>query len=332
MCQPSAPVAPSAASVAGAQTASNVDTAKATAELNAVNTSGPNGNVTYTNSDPDGNGIPNYTQTTTLSPAGQALLDSTNTTKQNLANVATDASGRLGGLISAPIDFSAQKDFLTGLTSGALDKTWSQDEATLASTLSNKGIAEGSDAYTRAFSDFRNDKSAAYNAANASNYTTALSSELALHNQPINDILALAGQTGVQSPQINAPAQVGVAGTNVAGIAQQGYQNQVDQYNQGQANLGGLFGTLGNVAKTALPYVLSTSDERVKDEIEYDGGETADGIPTATFRYDWEPEGTMRHGVMAQDVLKKRPDAVHRIGGLLAVDHTKIPEAYQGGA
>jgi hypothetical protein len=93
MCSTSAPVAPSAASVASAQTASNVDTAKATAQLNAVNTVGPNGNVTYTSNDPDKDGIPNYTQTTTLSPAGQALLASTNTTKQNLANVATDASG-----------------------------------------------------------------------------------------------------------------------------------------------------------------------------------------------------------------------------------------------
>lgn len=325
MCQPSAPVAPSAASVAGAQTASNVDTAKATAELNAVNTSGPNGNVTYTNSDPDGNGIPNYTQTTTLSPAGQALLDSTNTTKQNLANVATDASGRLGGLISAPIDFSAQKDFLTGLTSGALDKTWGRDEATLASTLSNKGIAEGSDAYTRAFSDFRNDKSAAYNSANASNFTTALQDQLALRNQPINEILALAGQTGVQAPAVNAPAQTGVAGTNVAGIAQQGYQNQVNSYNQNQANLGGLFGTIGNVASAAAPFILS--DERAKEDIEYDGGMTEDGIPTADFRYAWEPEGVSRHGVIAQDVARIRPDAVGRIGGLLAVDSSKIREA-----
>lgn len=324
MCQ-SAPVAPSAQSIAASQTASNVDTAKATAQLNAVNTVGPNGNVTYTSNDPDGDGIPNYTQTTTLSPAGQALLDSTNTTKQNLANVATDASGRLGGLISAPIDFSAQKDFLTGLTSGALDKTWSQDEATLASTLSDKGIAEGSDAYTRAFSDFRNDKSAAYNSANASNFTTALQDQLALRNQPISEILALAGQTGVQTPQINAPAQVGVAGTDVAGITQQGVQNAQTAYNQGQSNLGGLFGTLGNVAAAATPFILS--DERTKADIEYSGEETDDGIPLASFRYAWEPEGTRREGVIAQDVLEKRPDAIGRIGGLLAVDPSKIPEA-----
>jgi hypothetical protein len=325
MCQPSAPVAPSAASVASAQTASNVETAKATAQLNAVNTVGPNGNVTYTSADPDKDGIPNYTQTTTLSPAGQALLASTNTTKQNLANVATDASGRLGGLISAPIDFSAQKDFLTGLTSGALDKTWSQDEATLASTLANKGIAEGSDAYTRAFSDFRNDKSAAYNSANASNFTTALQDQLALRNQPINEILALAGQTQVGSPAVSSPAQVGVAGTDVAGITQQGVQNAQNAYNQQQSNLGGLFGTLGNVAAAATPFILS--DERTKTDIEYDGGMTEDGIPTADFRYAWEPEGTSRHGVIAQDVARIRPDAVGRIGGLMLVDSSKIPEA-----
>jgi hypothetical protein len=324
MCQ-SAPVAPSAQSIAASQTASNVDTAKATAELNAVSTVGPNGNVTYTQNDPDHNGIPNYTQTTTLSPAGQALLASTNATKQNLANVATDASGRLGGLISAPIDFSAQKDFLTGLTSGALDKTWSQDEATLASTLANKGIAEGSDAYTRAFSDFRNDKSAAYNSANASNFTTALQDQLALRQAPINEILALAGQGGVQGPTVNAPAQTGVAGTDVAGITQAGYQNQVNQYNQQQSNLGGLFGTIGNVAAAAAPFVLS--DERIKKDIT-DEGETEDGVPLHTFHYDWEDSDTEPHfGVLAQEVAKARPGSVGRIGGLLAVNTDVVPEA-----
>lgn len=322
MCQQAQPTPPSAAALAGAQTTSNVDTAKAQARLNAVNTVGPEGSVTYTPGAEVG-GVPQYTQTTTLSPVQQALLDTNNATKTNLAGVAKDASGRIGGLISAPIDFSAQKDFLTGLTSGALDKTWANDEATLRSQLANKGIGEGSDAYIRAISDFRNDKSAAYNAANVNNYGTALQSQLTLRETPLNEILALAGQTGVSMPAASSPPATGVAGVDVAGLATNQYNQQVNAVNAANQNtnntLGGLFG-IG----TSL---LKLSDKRTKADISYTGDETNDGIPIADYRYKWEPEGTRRRGVIAQDVAERRPDAIRRIGGFMAVDALKIPEA-----
>lgn len=305
-----------------AQTTSNVDTAKAQARLNAVNQVGPDGSITYT-AGPEVGGIPQYTQTTTLSPVQQALLDTNNATKTNLAGVAKDASSRIGGLISQPIDFSAQTDYLDNLTSGALDKTWANDEATLRSQLSDKGISDQSDAYTRAIADFRKDKSAAYDSANVGNFTTALQDQLALRNQPINEILALAGQTGVSAPTLNSTPQTGVAGTDVAGLATNNYNQQVAATNAANNNtqqtLGGLFG-IG----TSL---LKLSDERTKADITYTGEETDDGIPLADYRYAWEPEGTVRHGIIAQDVEARRPDAVRRIGGLLAVDARKIPEA-----
>lgn len=231
-------------------------------------------------------------------------------------------------MLSTPIDFTAQKDYLENLTKGALDKTWAQDEATLASTLSNKGISDQSDAYTRAFSDFRKDKSAAYDAANVGNFTTALQDQLALRNQPINEILALAGQSGVTSPSFASTPQssvspTGIAGVDIAGLTNTNYNQQVAAVNAANNNtnqtLGGLFG-IG----TSL---LKLSDERTKTDIEYDGGETEDGIPTATYRYLWDDPDTIREGVIAQDVAERRPDAVRRIGGLLAVDARKIPEA-----
>lgn len=109
--------------------------------------------------------------------------------------------------------------------------------------------------------NFRNDKSAAYNAAHVADYNTGLSSELTLRNQPLNEILSLAGLSGVSAPNLTSTPQTsvsptGIAGVNIAGLTEDNYKQQLDAYNQGQANLGGLFGTLGNVASAALPFVL----------------------------------------------------------------------------
>ena len=319
----SAPKPPSVKETANAQTESNVATAVAQNNLNQTNQVNPYGTLTYTTTGKNPDGTPIRTATTTLSASEQKLFDTGQGTKQNLADLAKEQSGRIGGLLAQPFDFSAQKDYLTGLTAGALDKTWSQDEATLRSQLANKGIGEGSDAYARAIGDFRKDKSAAYDAANVGNYNTALQSQLTLRNQPLNEILALAGQGGVTQPTFGSTPQTGVAGTDIAGLTNSNYQQQVAAVNAANANTsagwGGLFG-LG----TSL---LKLSDERTKTDISYDGGETEDGIPTADYRYKWEPEGTLHRGVIAQDVARRRPDAVARIGGFLAVDARKIPEA-----
>lgn len=323
MCQQAAPTPPSVADTASAQTTSNLATAQAQTNLNQVNQVTPTGSLTYSTTGTNPDGTPIRTATTTLSPVEQALFDTDTGTQQNLANVAKDASGRIGGLISSPIDFSAQTNYLDNLTSGALDKTWANDQTTLESQLANKGISDQSDAYTRAMSDFRTDKSAAYNAANVGNFTTALQDQMTLHNQPINDILALAGQTGITNPTFTSTPATSVAGTDVSGLTENNYAQQVAATNAANNNtqqtLGGLFG-IG----TSL---LKLSDERTKTDIEYTGAETDDGIPLADYRYKWEAPGTVRRGVIAQDVAARRPDAVRRIGGLLAVDAVKIPEA-----
>lgn len=316
MCQPKAP---SPTSTIAAQTASNKETAIAQAGLNAVNQVTPNGNLTYTQNGTWPDGTPKYTATTTLSAAQQQLLDTGQGTSQNLANLAKEQSGRLSGLLAEPIDFNSQKDYLDNLTSGALDKSWGQDSASLASSLANKGIKEGSDAYTRALSDFSSNKSAAYNAANVSNYNTALQSQMALRQAPINEILALAGQTGVQGPQFASTPQTGVAGTDVAGITQQGYANANNGYNQTQSQLGGLFGTLGNIGSA----FLTLSDKRAKENIRK-VGETKDG--QNIYEYNYKGSDKTEMGLIAQEVMEDHPEAVQKIGGLFHVDYGRALE------
>ena len=51
------------------------------------------------------------------------------------------------------------------------------------------------------------------------------------------------------------------------------------------------------------------SDRRLKTDI-HEVGETKDGLPLYSFRYKFDPKGTLRIGLMAQDVEKENPDAV----------------------
>jgi hypothetical protein len=166
--------------------------------------------------------------------------------------------------------------------------------------LVNRGIRPGSTAYQQQIGDFRMDRSNAYNAANASNYNSALQSQLALRAQPLNEILALAGQGQIQQPQfgqVNAP---GIAGTDVAGITQNAYGQQMAQYNAGQQQLGGLF----SAGASLIPLF---SDIRLKTNI-VKVGEHPIGV--GIYEYDWIETGEHDRGVIAQEVQKVRPDLV----------------------
>lgn len=84
---------------------------------------------------------------------------------------------------------------------------------------------------------------------------------------------------------------------------------------QTQSQSPGLLGIAG-LGLQALPLLLS--DKRTKTDIEK-VGKTDSGHNVYTYRYRGNP--TVHMGVMAQEVQKKKPDAVHDIGGILAVDY-----------
>jgi len=77
----------------------------------------------------------------------------------------------------------------------------------------------------------------------------------------------------------------------------------------------GAMGMLG-FGMQALPLLFS--DRRLKEDIKK-VGKTDGGLPIYTYKY--KAGGPTQMGVMAQDVRKKNPGAVHDLGGLLAVDY-----------
>ena len=91
-----------------------------------------------------------------------------------------------------------------------------------------------------------------------------------------------------------------------------GDQSFMDQY-------GGMIGDVGGtLGAAAMPLLLS--DRRVKTDIEQIGCRP-DGIKVYKFRYVWDSPGVEKFGVIAQEAMKIRPDAVVDLGGILAVNY-----------
>ena len=161
----------------------------------------------------------------------------------------------------------------------------------------------------------------------AQNYLTGLGQQGSLANQFGNLGLGAqnAGLAGAQA-QIGA----GTLGqqTNQAGLSalynqfqqQQAYPFQTAQF---LANIAEGTGALsGSTTTSTQPMGLfgNLSDERAKENIE-PIGKTFDGQNIYKFNYKGEPNAQV--GLIAQDVEKRNPNAVHEQGGLKYVDYDK---------
>jgi hypothetical protein len=192
------------------------------------------------------------------------------------------------------------------LANKRLDPQLAQKREAEIARLSNQGIKLGSAAYDRAMSLVDQGENDARNNLLLTGRNQAVQEALLERSTPLNEILALASGTQVQQPGAVGTPQTGLAGTDVAGITQQGYANQMNQYNQqmGQWNstVGGLFG-LGSSA------LMAFSDERLKTDIE-DTGEEIGGVPVKSWR--WKGSNERETGVIAQELEKKHPELVDK--------------------
>ncbi|MDG4675663.1 hypothetical protein P9A16_31680 [Shinella sp. 838] len=158
-----------------------------------------------------------------------------------------------------------------------------------------------------------NEALAAYNAA-MQNRNQLNNEYLTNRTGPINEIYSLATGSQVQQPNfVNTPGTQ-IDPVNYAGLVGQKYQADMANYGAG---LSGLFG-LGS----AFLGGMFPSDERLKTD-KKKMGETPDGIGVYQYRFKGSP--MMQLGVMAQEVKKKKPEAVARHpAGYLMVDYDKV--------
>jgi hypothetical protein len=88
-------------------------------------------------------------------------------------------------------------------------------------------------------------------------------------------------------------------------------QSRASMFGAGVGALGSIIGVL--------------SDERLKLDIEIIGWQRNLGVPIYQFRFTDDPEDMRRFGLMAQDVLKVRPDLVYRDEqGNLMIDYGSV--------
>jgi hypothetical protein len=199
----------------------------------------------------------------------------------------------------------------------AIGQTFTQNAA--QESFKNAGLAQQ---VAQAQSGF-NANQAARNAALQELYTS--------RNQPINEITALMNGSQVQNPNfINTPgAQIPT--TDIGGLVNQNFQQQMGVYGQQNQNwqsaMGGILG-LGAGA-------LKLSDEREKKDIDqvgtvfaYDQEAERKQLPIYEYQYKDDPASTRHVGPMAQDVQKLDPKSVTTVMARgkprLAIDTRKV--------
>lgn len=170
-----APRAPDPMQTAQAQAGLNRQTAITQQELNMINQSGPWGSVSYNQTGTTANGNPIWSQQTTLSPSQQRIFNQSQAAQGNLAQLANQQTGFLQDYMRQGVDTSgvpalqgsANQQTNLGLATSYAgaddfsadrqryeDALWqrtagdrSAQEASLRTTLANKGINEGTAAW-----------------------------------------------------------------------------------------------------------------------------------------------------------------------------------------
>lgn len=276
MKTPKAPAAPDPQQTAQAQTTSNVNTAVANTALNNANEVNPYGSVNYSISgyqDVGGQKVPQYTKTTTLDPAQQRLLDQQNQLGEQMNGIAGRQLGTLDATLSKPLNMEGLPEAPTvdraryeEAMYARLEPQMQRDRAAMETQLANQGIMPGSEAYREAIAlaDRSRNDARSQTVLNAGTYadqeygmatdarSRALSERLQMRNQPINEISTLMNGGQVTMPQFQQYQGGNVAGTDIAGITQQAYANQMAAYQQKAASKNAMMGGIAGIAGTVL--------------------------------------------------------------------------------
>lgn len=153
----------------------------------------------------------------------------------------------------------------------------------------------------------------------------ALQEQLALRNQPLNEISTLMHGGAVSMPQFTpfqaSPQPPSTLSQDVyqsAAINSANWRQQAAATAQDNAGLYGLGGSILGLGAKMLPF----SDRRVKANIERIG--TRAGLPWYSFTYLGDNDNAPQQGFMADEVEKVCPAAVYDIGGIKAVDYALV--------
>jgi hypothetical protein len=331
MSKPRAPEPPDPKETSAAATGTSVATAIANANLQNVNQVTPNGSLsysqsgTYTMTDPYTGKtyqVPRFTATQTLSEMGQKINDQQQGASLNLATLGNNLSGQLGQQLTGNFKLGneAVEGRLMELGSKRLDPLFAQREEQTRQNLIARGIRPGSAAYEAEMTNFNQGRNDAYNQLLLQGRGQASQELLTEDNQRINQIGALLSGGQVSQPNFMNTNMPTIPTTDNAGLINNHYNQQMQAYQQQMAQsnslLGGLFGLGGKI--------IGLSDDDAKKDKER-LGDVEGKMGLWKFRYKGEPKSGKKHvGLMASEVEKVHPDAVHRgKDGYRRVDYGK---------
>ncbi len=286
----------------------------------------PQGTLKYSQTGTYADGTPKFEARQEYSPGEQNIYDTGTQTRQNLANIGSNQSAKIGELLNTPYNLSdATAKKISGIQSTFLDPQWERQRDALETQLINKGVRPGTAQYDNAMSDFSDQRQRGYNQSYLDAYKTGEQSALTERNQPINEVTALLSGSQVSQPGYTQTPTSGVAPTDVIGAQQQALNQQNVGYNAQVNSNNGLMSGLFGLGKTALGGWMS-SDISVKENIDV-VDERPDGLHV--IDYDYKPEtqidGRYR-GLVAQEVEQVYPDAVARShAGTLTVNYDRVP-------
>jgi hypothetical protein len=314
-----APAPPDPKVVAEAQTKSNKETAIANAYLNRVDQTSPFGTSTYQVVGTNPDGTPKFSQSTQFSQPVQGLFDNYIGMTQGMGDIGQQQLAGLQQQYSQPFSLDTEtENRISALRSARLDPELQRQDEALRNKLTNQGIREGTEAWDRALERQGRMATDSRNQLWLDARQQGAQEALIQRQLPLNEFNAMRTGSQVGMPQFTGVPQTQQANTDVAGITQNAYNQQMQAWNaqnsQNNAFMGGLFG-LGGAALSAF------SDARLKRDVERIGS-LPSGLPVYNYRYLWS--NAPQVGVMAHEARKLFPDAVSEMGGFLAVDYGKV--------
>ena len=333
------PPAPDYTGAANATAAGNLEAARVAAKSNRVSQYTPYGSLEYSQSPSDQDV---WSSKLSLAPEQQQLLDQQNKISLGLGQTMDNGLGYVQNVLNNPFDTSKLPTGITPDVAGqeavtqaliarqqpVFDRQRQQTEADLLARGFNPG-GEGwknrIDDLNRAQNDFTQSAIQAGGQEQSRLFgmgqqgrQQALQEQAFLRNEPINTLNAVRTGAQVTTPTFNAvPQQQTTAGPNLLGAAQAQYGGALDAVNAQNANAGNLMNGLFRLGTTAAMFA---SDRRLKRNIRRIGTHRL-GIGVYEYDYVW---GEHAIGVMADEVKKVRPSAVHRVCGFDVVDYAEL--------
>jgi hypothetical protein len=318
---PSAPKPPDPRVVAEAQTKSNKETAVANAYLNRIDQTGPTGTSSYEVVGTNPDGTPKFAQTTAFSAPVQGLFDSSMAMNKGIADTGVQQIAGIQQQYAKPLDLNTEvENRIAQFQSARLDPSLQQQDEALRNRLTNQGFREGTEGWDRAMTRQGQIANDARNSMWLGARQQGVNEAMLQRQQPLAEFNAIRTGAMPQMPTFTGVPQTQQAGTNIAGIYSDNYNQQMQAYNAEMASnnafMGGLMGLGGTLGGAWL-----RSDARLKRDIQRIGS-LASGLPLYAYRYLWSDAPQI--GVMAQEARELFPDAVREFDGFLAVDYSRI--------